>query len=132
MKGRKTHRIPLSAAAIDLLRTIPRVGDRVFPIDQQGMRRRVLAKVAPDATVHGMRAAFRTWCSESTSFSPKLAEAALAHKLGDNKTEETYLRGTLFEKRRKLMEAWGAYCSKPAIARGEVVVPIREAHSVSA
>jgi len=128
MKGGKEHHVPLSPQALELLKAMPRNGDRVFPILDQHAMRRVLAKATPNGTVHGMRATFRTWCLECTSFPPKLAEAALAHRLGADKTEEAYLRGTLFEKRRKLMEAWATYCTKPAIARGEVV-PIREAHA---
>jgi hypothetical protein len=29
----------------------------------------------------------------------------------ENKAEAAYGRGDLFEKRRKLMDAWGAYCA---------------------
>ena len=36
-----------------------------------------------------------------------------AEKRIENKTEEAYWRGDLFEKRAKLMRAWGAYCSRP-------------------
>jgi hypothetical protein len=34
---------------------------------------------------------------------------ALAHAIGD-RVEAAYRRGDLFEKRRRLMDAWGAYC----------------------
>jgi hypothetical protein len=34
---------------------------------------------------------------------------ALAHAIADG-TEAAYRRGDLFEKRRKLMEAWVGYC----------------------
>jgi integrase len=61
------------------------------------------------ATVHGMRSTFRDWAAERTNFPRELAEAALAHVL-DNKTEAAYQRGDLLLKRRKLMEAWTAYC----------------------
>jgi hypothetical protein len=36
-------------------------------------------------------------------------ETALAHVIGD-KAEQAYRRGDALEKRRKLMEAWAAYC----------------------
>jgi len=35
---------------------------------------------------------------------------ALAHTIA-NKAEAAYRRGDLFEKRRKLMEAWAGYCA---------------------
>jgi hypothetical protein len=46
---------------------------------------------------------------------------ALAH-IVENKTEAAYRRGDLFEKRRRLMDAWADYCAKPS--SGEVV-PLR-------
>jgi len=39
-----------------------------------------------------------------------LAAAALAHAIPDA-VEAAYRRGDLFEKRRKLMDAWAAYCA---------------------
>ncbi len=63
-----------------------------------------------EITVHGFRSAFRDWAGEQTSFQRETIEAALAHVVGD-KTEAAYARGTLFEKREKLMAAWGAYCA---------------------
>jgi hypothetical protein len=44
---------------------------------------------------------------------------ALAHPVGD-KVEAAYRRGDLFEKRRRLMDAWADFCGKPAIS-GKVV-----------
>jgi hypothetical protein len=41
------------------------------------------------------------------------AETALAHVIGD-KAEQAYYRSDALEKRRSLMEAWAAYCEKPA------------------
>jgi integrase len=114
MKGGREHRVPLSSAALDLLKALPRKGERVFPIDSHAMRR-VLAKVARGATVHGSRAAFRTWVTEQTAFPAALAEAALAHVNG-NKTEQAYARSDLFQERRKLMQAWADYCGKPSAA----------------
>lgn len=47
---------------------------------------------------------------------------ALAHAIGD-KVEAAYRRGDLFEKRRRLMEAWAGYCANSP-ANGEIM-PIR-------
>jgi hypothetical protein len=49
-----------------------------------------------------------------------MIEAALAHAVGD-RTEAAYRRGDALEKRRKLMEAWGTFCSMPAAPSAEVV-----------
>ena len=64
---------------------------------------------ADGATVHGFRSSFRDWCGEVSTFPREVAEAALAHVAGDA-TERAYRRGDALEKRRELMEAWGAYC----------------------
>ena len=61
-----------------------------------------------NATVHGFRSAFRDWCGNETHFPRELAEAALAHVIGD-KAEQAYRRGDALEKRRAMMEAWAAY-----------------------
>jgi integrase len=60
-------------------------------------------------TVHGFRSAFRDWAGNETHFPREVAEAALAHVIGD-KAEQAYRRGDALEKRRALMEAWAGYC----------------------
>jgi integrase len=59
-------------------------------------------------TPHGFRSSFRDWASEETSFSPEVAEMALAHVI-KNKTEAACRRGVLLAKRREMMEAWEQY-----------------------
>ena len=61
------------------------------------------------ATPHGFRSTFRDWAGDKTNFSREVAEAALAHIVGD-RSEQAYRRETAFAKRRDLMEAWGMYC----------------------
>jgi len=60
------------------------------------------------ASPHGFRSSFRDWCGDKTSFPREIAEAALAHRAGDN-VELAYRRGDALEKRRSLMEAWGTF-----------------------
>ena len=60
-------------------------------------------------TVHGFRSTFRDWCGDKTDYPREIAEAALAHKVG-NSVELAYRRGTAFDKRRQLMNDWGEYC----------------------
>jgi integrase len=62
-----------------------------------------------DLTAHGFRSTFRDWAAERTGVAPEVAEAALAHTVG-NKVEAAYRRSDLFEKRRALMQQWGSYC----------------------
>jgi integrase len=134
MKARREHRIPLSPAAVSLLRKLPREpgsNPHVFvgPMAGRGLGRHALARVMKrfgrSQTVHGHRATFRSWSAAETNFPREVCERALAHVTG-SQTERAYERGDLFTKRRKLMEAWARFCTSPvrAKAKGDVVVPI--------
>jgi integrase len=136
MKGRTEHRVPLSNRALEILSGLPRSGPYVFggskPLQEMALRRQVLARLRPGAnrrrstvTVHGMRAAFKTWAGESTNYARETSEIALAHKIG-NQTEQAYERGDKFEKRRRLMQAWADYLAKPTKQEaGGKVVPMK-------
>jgi integrase len=122
MKAGKEHRVPLSDAAVKLLKSLPK-DEKLFP----GLRRRVvwgLVNRLEGGSVHGLRSTFRDWASERTSFPRELAELALAHSVGSD-VEQAYRRGDMFDKRRKLMDAWAEFCAKPNGAGA--VVPIRGA-----
>jgi integrase len=71
---------------------------------------KVLRDLKEPYTVHGFRSAFRDWVAEQTNFPGEVAEAALAHTI-PNKVEAAYKRTDFLDKRRKLMEAWGDYCT---------------------
>jgi hypothetical protein len=75
-------------------------------------------------TIHGFRSSFRDWAGETTSFAHDICEAALAHVRGDHSVR-AYARGDLFDKRRKLMEAWAKFCAAPPAKVGGKVVGIR-------
>ena len=128
-KTRKEHRVPLSDAAIAALKAMQKVrmNDWVFPGNRQGrpIGENSVWRLAKDAsgdetiTVHGLRSTFRDWASEHTNFQAEVKEAALAHTI-PNAVEAAYRRGDLFDKRRKLMEAWAEFCGRPS-ATGKVV-----------
>jgi integrase len=115
MKSGKEHRVPLSDRAIEILREMQqlRTGSLVF--GSMGRMRLLLTmrKFSSTDSVHGLRSSFRDWTAECTSTPNHVAEMALAHAVG-NGVEAAYRRGDLFEKRRKLMNQWSAYCSKSA------------------
>jgi integrase len=118
MKAGREHRVPLSDRALAILAELSavRTGEYVFP----GLRRdkplsnmameAVLRRMAIDATVHGFRSAFRDWAGERTHFAREIAEAALAHLVGDA-VERAYRRGDALQKRRDLMGEWMRFCS---------------------
>lgn len=120
MKASKPHRIPLPAAAMDVLRQqeVLSRNDWVFPSQHlrsskplSGMAMtKVLARNGwlAHTTVHGLRSTFRDWVSERTNYPDRLAEVALAHQLSD-RVQAAYNRTDQLEKRREMMEAWAQY-----------------------
>ena len=122
MKAAREHRVPLPDCALAILEKLfeARTGDLVFPSPRG---RRPLSHVAmakvmrrlevEQATVHGFRSAFRDWAGNETHFPREVAEAALAHVVGD-KAEQAYRRGDALEKRRALMSAWANHCEPGA------------------
>src|SRR5262249_16727990 len=77
-----------------------------------------LAKRAAESniTVHGLRATFRIWAAERTSFSSEVAEAALAHAVPDA-VVASYKRTDFFSRRRKCMGACSAVPRRSKAAR---------------
>lgn len=131
MKKRIEHRIPLSGAAIDVLTRMQekRINEFVFPATIRGTKRiseAVMGRLMEamgrgDVVPHGFRSSFRTWAGDETNFAREILEKALAHIVGDE-TERAYDRGDLFEKRRKLMDAWAAFATSDP-ARSANVLP---------
>src|SRR5262249_52607121 len=101
MKASREHRIPLTDAAMLVLKQMKdvRQNDFIFPGQKLG---RPLLNMAllmllrrmkrDDLTAHGFRSTFRTWAAERTNFPREVVEAALAHVIGD-KVEAAYQRG---------------------------------------
>jgi integrase len=77
-----------------------------------------------DFTGHGFRATFKTWSSERASFQNEIAEAALAHTIG-GKVEQAYMRGDMFEKRRRLMQQWATFCTAAPTRRDSNITALR-------
>ncbi len=136
MKAAKTHRVPLSTAALAILtdtRPLMRTpDDLVFP----SLRKNVaLSDMALSEVVrrmnesdeagapplwrdaegraivpHGFRSTFRDWAGETRPEGREVVERALAHSIKD-KAEAAYARSDLLDKRRLLMDAWGEQCA---------------------
>jgi len=131
MKAGEAHRIPLSDRAIEILQRVKELrrsdslNTFVFEGRKQGRPLSDMSLSMPirraelGITVHGFRSAFRDWAAERTSFPRELAEKALAHAVRD-KFEAAYQRGDLFDKRRKLMDAWAQYCLSARNAESNV------------
>jgi integrase len=124
--------VALSKAALDLLNPLyeSRTGDYVFagqvagkPLSGAAMEMLLRRMKIENATPHGFRSSFRDWVSEETDFPREIAEAALAHVVGDE-TERAYRRGDALEKRRGLMEAWASHCLNNQTTAN--IIPLRK------
>jgi integrase len=144
MKREKEHVVPLSPAAVKLLKSLPRMAksDFVFSAPRGGqlsdaamgtiidsmheadLKRSGIGYLDPSrdkvATPHGFRSSFRDWAAEVAYFPSEVIEHALAHKLKD-KAEAAHQRGTLLKKRTKLMEEWAKYCNVRRDTSGKVI-----------
>ena len=131
-KAAREHRVPLSKRSVEILNTLPREVEFVFPgaREKSPMSNMTLLKLLRrmgrrDLAVHGFRSSFRDWAAEQTNYPREVAEMALAHVVAD-KTEAAYRRGDLFEKRQRLMSDWAKFCASQPQQTGDVV-PIRAA-----
>jgi hypothetical protein len=116
MKAGKEHRVPLSDAALAVLKAMRAIKQSSYVFPRVATDRPVrgadvwrLANGLAGISVHGLRSSFRDWASERTSFQREVCEMALAHTIPDA-VEKAYRRGDLFDKRRKLMTAWAEFC----------------------
>ena len=118
MKARREHRVPLSDRALAILEEAQPLGCRsglVFPAASgeplsNMTHGRLLQRLGVDCVPHGFRSSFRDWASEETDTPHAVMEAALAHTV-PNAVEAAYARSDLFDRRRRLMDAWEAYLS---------------------
>lgn len=134
MKAGKEHRIPLSPPALAILearwkarQALPEAersrwvfpGARLKHLSNGAMLALLKRMKRDDVTPHGFRSSFRDWAAEQTAFPNHVVEMALAHTIGDA-VERSYRRGDLFEKRKRLMDAWAGFCSTPSAKGGNV------------
>jgi integrase len=119
-RQRRDHDVPLSTAAIAVLETMKTLShsDVIFPGERSPFMYRnamneLAQQIQPGIVAHGFRSTFRDWAGDETSYAREVAEAALAHKVGDA-TEQAYRRRKALAKRRKMMQAWADWCSRPS------------------
>jgi integrase len=116
MKAGAEHRVPLSSAALDLLKRLkpekPEPDALIFGKGGRAISNMAMAmllrRLGMSVTVHGFRSTFRDWAGDATEYPRELVEQALAHTI-TNKAERAYRRQTAVERRRALMADWAAY-----------------------
>jgi integrase len=115
MKNRKEFRVPSSAGAIEILKSLPRRSDSdyVLTVDGSPMSRNTLLHVLTtldcgEFTTLGFRTSVRCWCADN-GVPRDIAEAILAHTIGDA-TEAAYNRSDLLKRRAVVMQQWDDHC----------------------
>ena len=123
MKAGREHRVPLTERALAILDAVKPLsvmtkngkpfghvfrGPRGGSLSVMALTMQMRRMEKGDVTPHGFRSAFRDWAGEVSHFPREIAEAALAHTVGDA-TERAYRRGDALEKRRLMMENWAGY-----------------------
>jgi integrase len=127
MKMRATHTVPLSRQTLALLESLKehRTGPLVFfgqrrgPVTRHACWMQCRRATGDMGSPHGWRATFRSWCADN-GVDREVAESALAHKLG--RVEAAYNRASMVERRKPIMQAWGAFLAGESSA---AVVPFR-------
>lgn len=123
-KTNNEHRVPLCPQAIAVLKKAREIAafDIIFPSPtgkalsdmalselMRGMRER--GELQYEAVPHGFRSTFRDWAAEQTSFPEEIRKVASGHTVG-NAVDRAYQRTDLLDKRRQLMNLWGAFTEK--------------------
>jgi integrase len=146
---RRDHIVPLTGQAFAILEALPKDDEYLFPGSNSGepLSNAAMAAVIDrmnadrvkaglpkwvdpqqggrEIVPHGFRSSFKDWCTEETEFPNEMSEMALAHSLPD-KVEAAYRRGSMRERRRRLMAEWARYCGSGlgSVGRGRKIVPI--------
>jgi integrase len=129
MKMGKPHRVPLSNAALAILRTQEAErGKNPFVFPGRPMRAlsnmsmaMLLRRMKCEVTVHGFRSSFRDWATEVEKAEYSTAERCLAHVVG-NDAALSYDRSDRLELRRPIMTAWASFVTGSDASN---VVPLR-------
>ncbi|HEX2256401.1 MAG TPA: site-specific integrase [Afifellaceae bacterium] len=114
MKSGRQHRIPLSDAAVEVLRSMGPAKEGLVFQSKSGRplspaaKRRVIEVLGFNASPHGFRSSFADWSREAAGADRELRELSLAHQERSS-TVSAYSRSDLLEPRRVLMARWAAF-----------------------
>jgi integrase len=122
MKGSREHRVPLSARALAILEDMKGKGAQIFsgamagkPLSDMALLMTLRRMGRGDLTRHGFHSTFRDWCGDHPECRREIAEAALAHAIGD-KAEQAYRRSDALKKAARAHGCVGGYCEQTDVA----------------
>lgn len=120
MKASKAHTVPLSDAALNLVKALPRIVGNpfLFPAPRGGIASDQVFKALflrmnrTNITTHGFRSTFKDWARscKGTNYADEVSELALAH-INNDQTRAAYARDQLLPQRASLMQEWATYCN---------------------
>jgi integrase len=129
MKRSVEFKVPLTALALKVLKALHDTrgkNDLVFPgprpgkaVANQGLWSQMGRVTGKTATTHGLRASFRSWCSD-VGVDDQLAEFCLAHG-PKGAVQAAYNRAETVERRREVMTRWADFLDGKASGK---VVPM--------
>jgi integrase len=80
----------------------------------------LMRRMGVDATPHGFRTSFRTWCSDVAHVEFEVAESCLSHRVG-SAVSRAYARSDMLERRRPVMAQWAAFLDDETETAAQVV-----------
>jgi integrase len=135
-KTGQRHVLPLTREVVDIIESMPRVGDYVFGGAKVGFDNFSRAKVALDARIaealggpiaawhlHDLRRTMRTRMVETLRVQVNVAEAILNHTPPG--IHKVYDVGVYTEQKREALEKWAAYLHAVVTGGDRKVVPMR-------
>jgi integrase len=117
---RWSRRMPLSSAAVDLVRDLKLQPDTRWlfagrdskPLSNESVRALLKRLKRNDLTMRDFRVCFITWAVEQPYSSSKICKIALGHHVHDLTVEERAF-GDFLETRQRMMQEWADYCAQP-------------------
>ena len=124
----KPHLVPLPDQAIEIIQSMPRRGNYVFPSDHaeehQPFRANALVgaieRTAVKSTMHGCRTSFRNWGADNKehNFRREVLEFCLSHRVSDE-AELSYWDSEMIARRREALQAWADFIKPGKKTLGE-------------
>jgi integrase len=118
MKAKREHVVPLTDAAVALLKSLPRSPGSDYVFDKNGKKladsalyNLLKVRMQVDATPHGFRSSFKDWARTMTQYADEVSELCLAHVDSDS-TRAAYARDGLLDLRRKMLKDWANYLKR--------------------
>ena len=133
MKMRRTHHVPLSRQAVNILKEMQEFsGPEGYVFPQFYNRKKAMSEntllyfsnrlgYAGRNTIHGFRSVASTVLNESRKWHPDVIELQLSHQ-ESNKVRKAYNRAEHLDERRKMMDWWSDYIESLRVSTDAIAI----------